>query len=797
LDSPQGNRDQAPAEEALRQPAPDLSAENAELRERLWRAEVSRLEVVEALDDFSAQMETLLATYRSQRAWKVMVWLRKAYTILTRQGKAAFLRFLAATPFTGGGPLETHEPEFPVLGTCLPHDLRKPYTAEPLAPELVDEVRLRRRRGVVPPADRYTVVVLPVFHYDYQFQRPQQLASHLARAGHRVFWICPRLHLKPDSPAPYRLREREKNLWEVNLRGRRFDFHAEVAGRETAALMLSSLERLYAECGIAENCVLVEWPAWHPVARPLGERFGARIVYDCMDNWDTFPDAGRPVVEEERRLAQSCDLVVVTSGALQAKFAALGKPAAVLRNAVDFDFFARAAPAEVLPGLRRPVVGYYGAIASWTDLDLVERAARSRPQYTFVLVGQNHDQDVARLAALDNVRILGQRPYREMPAWLRAFDVCMIPFRLSAITQATDPVKLYEYFSLGKPVVATAMRELAAFGDLLYRAADAEDFLGRLDAAAAEDDPELRRRRIEFARANTWAARVAALDAEIRKTFPLLSILLVTHNSREFVGPCLDSIRRHTHWPNYEVVAVDNASADGTAELLKSRAAADPRLRVFPLESNTGFAGGNNFAARQARGEYFVLLNADVLVNAGWAERLLRPIRRNPQAAIAVAVTNFAGNEAKINAEYRNQEEMEAFAGQIARERAGQSLDLRVAPLFCALIPRSIWRQLGELDESFTVGMFEDDDYSQRARRAGYRLVTAEDCFVHHFGQGSFAQLPAAESERIFEANRERFERKWGEAWQPHRYRPQIRPAHRERRFLPAEFCRPPESPPQ
>ena len=135
---------------------------------------------------------------------------------------------------------------------------------------------------------------------------------------------------------------------------------------------------------------------------------------------------------------------------------------------------------------------------------------------------------------------------------------------------------------------------------------------------------------------------------------------------------------------------------------------------------------------------------------------------------------------------------MEALAGQIARERAGLSIDLRVAPLFCTLIPRPVWQALGELDENFTVGMFEDDDYSLRARRAGYRVVTAEDCFVHHFGRGSFSQLDPRESERIFETNRERFEKKWGEPWQPHRYRPDVRPVHRERRFSPAEFCAPP-----
>ncbi len=778
-----------PLGEAEPQSVFELKAENSALRESLLRAEVARLETREAIEEYSSQLDALLSAYRTQRAWKVMVWLRKAYTLATRKGIVALLRHLAATPFTGGAPLEPHEPEFPALREYLPPEFRKPFTAEPLSTEVVDEVRVRRRISGIPGASRYDIVVLPIFQFDFRFQRPQHLATHFARAGHRVFWICPSFHLKPDSPVPYQALEREKNLWEVRICGRRYDFHREVASAEAAEIMLGSLDRLYTECAIAESCVLVEWPAWHPVARGLRERFGARLVYDCMDDWDTFPEVGPPNIAEERRLIESADAFVVTAEALKTKFASLGKPAAVIRNAADFDFFSRATDGEALEDTRRPIVGYFGAIADWTDLDLVAEAARRRPAYSFVLLGQNHGQDLSRLEALSNVKLLGQRPYAEMSKYLRAFDVCLIPFRLSDITHATDPVKLYEYFSLGKPVVATAMRELAAFGDLLYRAHDRDEFIRRIDDAVAESDPEIRRRRIEFARSNAWPARVEVFQTEIAKTFPLVSILVVTHNSQAFVEPCFDSILRHTHWPNYEVVAVDNASSDGTVERLQRVAAANPRVRLFPLDTNTGFAGGNNFAARQARGEYLILLNADTMVTAGWVERLVRRTRSDPKTGIVVAVTNFAGNEVKIASDYRSQAEMEAFAREIACSRAGQSIEIRSAPLYCALVPRSVWQALGELDERFTVGMFEDDDYSMRALRAGYRVATAEDCFIHHFGQGSFLQLDPSESERIFEANRERFEKKWGEPWQPHRYRPDVRPVHRDRRFTPEEFC--------
>jgi hypothetical protein len=84
--------------------------------------------------------------------------------------------------------------------------------------------------------------------------------------------------------------------------------------------------------------------------------------------------------------------------------------------------------------------------------------------------------------------------------------------------------------------------------------------------------------------------------------------------------------------------------------------------------------------------------------------------------------------------------------------------------------------------------MFEDDDLCLHLRQAGYRIVTAEDSFVHHFGSGSFSQLPCDEAVRIFEENRRRFEQKWSITWQPHRLRSGVRPPAEEPRFRVSEF---------
>jgi len=101
------------------------------------------------------------------------------------------------------------------------------------------------------------------------------------------------------------------------------------------------------------------------------------------------------------------------------------------------------------------------------------------------------------------------------------------------------------------------------------------------------------------------------------------------------------------------------------------------------------------------------------------------------------------------------------------------AFDIQVATLFCAALRRETFDRVGPLDERFEIGLFEDDDYSARVRDAGYRVVCADDTFVHHFGEASFGELAASGLYgELFRANKARFEEKWGVVWQSHVRRP-------------------------
>lgn len=723
---------------------------------------------------FRSQFEDRLAEYRGQRAWKAMLSIRLAYSLLLRggwKGRTEFLSWLLRLP-SRRRSVDEQELSFPNIRDFVSSSALLSLSEQ--APS-ADSPALGPDR-----AGKYDLVILPIFDYEFRFQRPQQLAAEYAKAGHRVFWISPTRVLPAESQASFEAIPLRHNLWEVRLRRSPFSLYSDDFTPELASQVMTGLEELWKEHAIAESAVLLQFPAWRRAGLALRERFHSILAYDCMDDWQNWPTDPKPSpfsTSEERLLVAECDVLIVTATQFVERYKNNIPPPLLIPNGADFEFFsAEAKRPRELGRLPRPVVGYYGAISQWFDVELMTETARRRPQYSFVLIGQVHDRDVSKLRELPNVHLLGEKHYTELPAYLSGFDVCLIPFMVNDLTDAVDPVKIYEYFSQGKPVVATRLPELLKRGDLLYFGGEPDEFVSMVDHALQERDEDLKHRRIDYARRNQWRNRYEALDEAMAGKFPLVSIVVVTYNSAEYLAPFVESIYRNTTYPQIEVIIWDNASTDNSRDVLNYLAEKYPSLKLRFSDINFGFAGGNNRAVSEATGEYIVVINPDTLVTPGWVDRLLRPLRGNPKVGASAPVTNFSGNETRIDTGYRNRTEMERFASQLARENFGGTMNLDCAPLLCVFLRRSLWEELGGLDERYEVGMFEDDDFCLRIRNAGYEIVTAEDCFIHHFGNGSFGKLPSRQSEALFSENRKRFEEKWGVTWKPHASRPGVRP---------------------
>lgn len=671
-------------------------------------------------------------------------------------------------------------PPPPPVSSVEPRDFYEALTLLPhLPPARVKEL-LKQPLPASAPA-RPAVICLSIIDWSFRFQRPQQLMAQFAAQGHRVFYLNlshfrslharPKYAVQPITQRPASI-PATAELYELTVAAPHpLDlFNTVLSDQETAAV-LATLDELRRDYDINDAIAYVMIPSWARVAAAAQKRWGWRSVYDCMDEWENFPRVQPEALALEKRLVQSCDLLVVTAQRLFDKWQPYQRPQVLARNATDYDFYAaRCQPNELLPGIQHPVIGYFGALADWFDVDLLAAVARARPQYTFVLLGGVFDVDVSALQALPNVRLLGQQPYETMPQYLYHFDACIIPFKLNPITEATDPVKLYEYLSGGKPVVSVRLPELEPFREHVYLADDAASFAAQLDAALAENSPAQAAQRQAVARQHTWLARQQTVMNKLAEVTPRASIIIVTYNNLALTKLCLESVLRHTEYPNYEIIVVDNRSADETPAYLREMAARHPQIKIQLNQENYGFAKANNQGIALATGEFLVLLNNDTITPPGWLSRLLWHLR-DPAIGLIGPLTNFVGNEAKLEVDYHTWAELLAFTRRHTWARQDEIADIHMLAMFCVAMRRSVYERIGPLDERFGIGMFEDDDYSLRVRQAGLRVICAADCFVHHFGQAAFGKLiERGTYNQLFDVNRRQYEAKWGVTWEPHQH---------------------------
>lgn len=254
-----------------------------------------------------------------------------------------------------------------------------------------------------------------------------------------------------------------------------------------------------------------------------------QIVYDWIDDIEVFPYDREFMEACHRRALQESTVVASVAGRLH-KQALLTRPDALyLPNGVDDRHFADEKiqlpeDADLRPLLEagRPIAGYYGALAEWFDYELLEQLAALRPDWNFLLIGQPYDLSMRQrgesMLKRPNVHWIGPRRYEVLPAYLRLFDVAMIPFVINDITLATSPLKLYEYFAGGKPVVTSPMPECMAYREV-FAAERLQEFSEALDSARLRaSDSHFRDRLRQLGRENSWAARVKRWEASLQQT---------------------------------------------------------------------------------------------------------------------------------------------------------------------------------------------------------------------------------------------------------------------------------------
>jgi len=351
------------------------------------------------------------------------------------------------------------------------------------------------------------------------------LAERLARRGHEVTFVeLP--SLKVAASPPFRFGPRRAGSSGIRvIRLLPFPAYARRCRSRAAERWERRVARRLGEWipHLDEAVLVVPTPRWVPVA----ERLPAALrCYDYIDHVDVQAGPGGSEVfrEWDEALLRASDLVLAVAEPLREHL--LGRVAAdrvsLVPNAVPEEWFDRAPEpvprASLVRRPDRPIAGFLGSLFEWIDFELLARAARSLPEVELVVLGPTRrGVSVGALDGLPNLRRRGPVPYSRVPATLAAFDVCLIPFRRDRIAEYADPLKVYEYCALGKPVVSTVPFGPAARRAPIAVAESAEAFAAAIRRGTEENDAAAREARLAYAAEHTWEKRVDELLAAVER----------------------------------------------------------------------------------------------------------------------------------------------------------------------------------------------------------------------------------------------------------------------------------------
>ena len=234
---------------------------------------------------------------------------------------------------------------------------------------------------------------------------------------------------------------------------------------------------------------------------------------------------------------------------------------------------------------------------------------------------------------------------------------------------------------------------------------------------------------------------------------PDISVVIVSYRVPALLRACLASVQRETRGCTYEIIVVENASGDESAEMVRSEF---PDVRLLALDENIGFAAGSNLGAQAAEGEYVLLLNPDTELVGDTLTALLAYAREHPDAGLIGGRTLNPAGELDPGSCWGAQSlwSLVCFA-------SGASSLLKSSPLFnpeslggwsrdtprevdivtgcLCLSPRAVWDELGGFDETFFM-YGEDADLAARALKAGYHpAITPDAVIVHYVGASSLS----------------------------------------------------------
>lgn len=328
------------------------------------------------------------------------------------------------------------------------------------------------------------------------FQRPQHIALNLAKQGFLYFYCTPNVYDKVNG-----FSQISDNCYITN----RYDLVQNLKIKKTFHIYSTDLK---------DNLTFLE---------KVFEN-GDIILYEYIDeiHKDLLGDIPFYVQRKHLRLLKDerCIVVATANKLLNEVKQHRSGNYKLVTNGVDYKHFQNSDNAsyineeiQTLVIKNKPVIGYFGAFASWFDYELIKKIAIERPQYEILLIGWKYDDtiDEFNLNEHSNVTVIGPVSYQNLPYYANCFSVSIIPFLLNEVTESTSPIKLFEYMALGFPIVTTDLPECRKYKSVIV-SEDHSAFLKNIDKALIlKEDTEYKSQLNKDALNNTWESKAKSI----------------------------------------------------------------------------------------------------------------------------------------------------------------------------------------------------------------------------------------------------------------------------------------------
>src|SRR4051812_6601837 len=375
-----------------------------------------------------------------------------------------------------------------------------------------------RQRSSGRSADAYPIIVHSHLGWDWVWQRPQQFLSRLSKR-HRVLFIEGPVPCNEVSVPEVTLREISDYpnivVLQTKMPAARWNDGAWI-DKERRRLVLSTLSGPLGRSFEQPVQWFYDPMAVTAFAGHLSER---AIVYDCMDELSFFRGAPPELVRRERELLAVADVVFAGGPKMWKAKRAVNRNCFCYGCGVDITHFGRARGSLALPPdvaeLPRPIFGYIGVVDERIDYQLLDQLAQAT-NGSVAMVGPFAKVDPATFPQRKNLHWLGGRDYAELPAYAKAFDVCLMPFALNEATRFINPTKALEYMATGRPIVSTAIEDVVLqFSEVVHIAATPAEFVDQCREAASQRDAGAITGGLELAARNSWDSIVDQLEKHI------------------------------------------------------------------------------------------------------------------------------------------------------------------------------------------------------------------------------------------------------------------------------------------